>query len=102
MPANDHGTNATYAALWPWHCHAGNMCENSDIFTLTFSDRFVNPSECHRTWSKYGTRRAEHDGAIRFTLHLTVLEGESNRVLDVRHGTTMIFVKNTAQIVFLM
>ena len=71
----------------------GNVCEDSDIFTFIFRDRFANPSECHRTRSKYGTRRGqnmEHDNAIRFTLHITVLEGERNRVLDVEHRTTTI------------
>ena len=107
MSANDQGTNATYAALWPWpqwpwHCDVGNVCEDSDIFTFTFRNRFVNPSECYRTRSKYGTQRVEHDGAIHFTLHVTVLEGESNRVLDVEHRSATIFVKTTAQIVLLM
>ena len=53
----------------------------------------MNPSECHRTRAKNGTRHVERDGAIRFTLHITLLEGESNRVLDVEQRATTIFVK---------
>ena len=53
---------------------------NLATYSHSHSDRFADPSECHKTESQYVTRHVNHDGAIRFTLHITVLAGEQNRV----------------------
>ena len=56
------------------------MCEDSDIFTFTFSDRFADPFKIHQNRSMGRTTGVDYDGGVGFTLHLKVPEIQASKV----------------------
>ena len=56
------------------------VCEDSDIFTFTFSDRFADPFKIHQNRSIGRTTGVVYDGGVGFTLHLKVPEIQAFKV----------------------
>ena len=48
---------------------------------IALSDRFADPSKRHQTRSRNGTRHVGYDGAIGFSLHISVLK-KTSEILD--------------------